>query len=121
MYRRRFERLVSRALRQLPSEIRDRLDNVAVVVEDEPSIHQLASAGVRAGDTLLGLYQGVPLTHRTSSYGMVLPDKVTIFRKPIESICSSDQEIVRQVRQTVIHEIAHHFGLSESDLRRLRR
>ncbi len=121
MYRRRFERLVSRALRQLPPDIRGRLDNVAVVVEDEPSPYQLASSGVRPGDTLLGLYQGIPLTQRSSSYGMVLPDKVTIFRKPIESICASDQEIVRQVRQTVIHEIAHHFGLSESDLRRLRR
>ena len=76
---------------------------------------------MRPGDTLLGLYQGVPLIHRTSSYGMVLPDKVTIFRKPIESISYSDQEIVRQVRQTVVHEIAHHFGLSESDLRRLHR
>jgi predicted Zn-dependent protease with MMP-like domain len=121
MYRRRFERLVSRALRQLPGEIRDCLDNVAVVVEDEPSPHQISSAGIRSGDTLLGLYQGVPLTQRSSSYGMVLPDKVTIFRKPIESICASDQEIVYQVRKTVVHEIAHHFGLSESDLRRLRR
>jgi len=121
MYRRRFERLVSRALRQLPGAIRDRLDNVAVVVEDEPSPDQLASAGLRPGDTLLGLYQGVPLTQRTSSYSMVLPDKVTIFRKTIESICASDQQIVYQVRQTVIHEIAHHFGLSEADLRRLRR
>ncbi len=121
MYRRRFERLVSRALRQLPVDIRDRMDNVAVVVEDEPTPLQLASAGVRPGDTLLGLYQGIPLTQRTSYYGMVLPDKVTIFRKPIESICSSDQQIVYQVRQTVIHEIAHHFGLSEEDLRRLRR
>jgi predicted Zn-dependent protease with MMP-like domain len=120
MYRRRFERLVSRALRQLPREIREQMDNVAVVVEDEPTPDQLATSGVRPGDTLLGLYQGIPLTQRTSAYGLVLPDKVTIFRKPIEACCASDQQIVRQIRQTVVHEVAHHFGLSEADLRRLR-
>ena len=121
MYRRRFERLVGRALRQLPLEIREQMDNVAVVVEDEPTPAQRAAADLPPGDTLLGLYQGIPLTQRTAGYGMVLPDKVTIFRKPIEAICSSDQQIVRQIRQTVIHEIAHHFGLSEDDLRRLHR
>lgn len=120
MYRRRFERLVGRALRQLPAEIRATLDNVAVVVEDEPTPEQIGSAGLMLGNTLLGLYQGIPLTQRSSSYGMVLPDKVTIFRRPIESICDSDYQIVRQIRQTVIHEIAHHFGLSEADVRRLR-
>lgn len=106
-----FEEAVRAALDALPAELRESMSNVTVLVEDEPP----------PGAPLLGLYQGIPLTQRSSSYGMVLPDKVTIFRKPIESICASDQEIVRQVRQTVIHEIAHHFGFSESDLRRLRR
>ncbi len=121
MYRRRFERLVAKALRRLPASVREMMDNVAVVVEDEPSPEQLASTGLRPGDTLLGLYQGTPLTARTSSYGMVLPDKITIFQKPIEAFCRSDQEIVRQIRETVVHEVGHHFGLSEAHLRRLKR
>ncbi len=121
MYRRRFERLVGKALRQLPAEILDMMDNVAVVVEDEPGPEHLAAAGLPAGETLLGLYQGIPLTQRTSAYGMVLPDKVTIFRKPIEAMCRSDQEVVREIRKTVIHEVAHHFGFSEARLRHLRR
>lgn len=121
MYRRRFERLVARALRRLPPDIQALMDNVAVVVEDEPTPAQLASAGLPAGETLLGLYQGIPLTERTASYGMALPDKITIFQGPIEGICDSDQQIVHEIRRTVIHELAHHFGLGEDDLRRLRR
>jgi predicted Zn-dependent protease with MMP-like domain len=121
MYRRRFERLVGRALRRLPSDIRAYVDNVAVVVEDEPGPEHLASAGLPPGDTLLGLYQGIPLTERTSSYGMVLPDRITIFRKPIEAVAQSDQQIVYEIQRTVVHELAHHFGFSEERLRRLRR
>ncbi len=121
MYRRRFERLVVKALRQLPPDLQEMMDNVAVVVEDEPGPEHLDAAGLPRGQTLLGLYQGIPLTARTSSYGMVLPDKVTIFRKPLEEMCRSDQELVRQIRQTVLHEVAHHFGLSETQLRRMRR
>ena len=119
MYRRRFERLVMRAVRQLPAEIRDKMDNVAVVVEDEPTAGQLAASGLPSGDTLLGLYQGVPLTERTSGYGFVLPDKITIFQRPIEDVAASDQAIIFQVRKTVIHEIAHHFGIGDAELRRM--
>jgi len=121
MYRRRFERLVGKALRHLPADIRSYIDNVAVVVEDEPTSEQLASAGLPPGEMLLGLYQGIPLTERTTSYSLVMPDRIAIFRKPIEAICSSDQQVVHEIRQTVIHELAHHFGLSEAHLRRLRR
>ncbi len=121
MYRRRFDRLVARALRQLPRDIQDLMDNVAVVVADSPTPDHLAAAGLPPGETLLGLYQGIPLTERTSGYGLVLPDKITIFQKPIEEICGSDQQVVREIRNTVIHELAHHFGLEESDLRRLGR
>ena len=112
---------MSRALRTLPTDIRNAMENVAVIVEDEPSAEDLAEVGMRPGDSLLGLYRGIPLTDRTSSYGMVLPDRILIYRKPIERMCGSDQEITQQIRQTVVHEIAHHFGLSDSDLRRLRR
>jgi predicted Zn-dependent protease with MMP-like domain len=121
VYRRRFERLVSRALRDLPREIRDLLDNVAVVVEGSPSTADVTSTGLPPGDSLFGLYQGVPLTERNASYGMVLPDKITIFQTPIERFCGSDQQIVHEIRRTVVHELAHHFGLSEDDMRRLRR
>ena len=121
MYRRRFERLVSRALRDLPRWVSDLLDNVAVVVEEEPTPEEVASTGLPPDDSLFGLYQGVPRTERTSSYGMVLPDKITIYQGPIERFCRSDQQIVYEIKRTGVHELAHHFGLSEDDMRRLRR
>jgi predicted Zn-dependent protease with MMP-like domain len=121
VYRRRFARLVSRALAALPARIRGMIDNVAIIVEDEPSPDHLLAGGVGSGDTLLGLYQGIPLTERTTSYNMVLPDRIIIFQRPIEELCRSDQEVMQEVRRTVVHELAHHFGMEESDLRRLRR
>jgi predicted Zn-dependent protease with MMP-like domain len=114
--RRIFERLVAEAMDGLPERFRRRLANVDVVVEDEPSREQLVSAGLPPGETLLGLYQGTPLTERTSYYGMVLPDKISIFRGPIERYCRSRREIREQVRQTIVHEFAHHFGLSDEEL-----
>jgi predicted Zn-dependent protease with MMP-like domain len=114
--RRRFERLVARALRDLPEGIHLMLDNVAVVVEDEPSPEHLAESD---GDTLFGLYQGVPLTERGSGYSMVLPDKITIFRRPIEDACSTPREIEDEVRITVVHELAHHLGIDEDRLEEL--
>jgi predicted Zn-dependent protease with MMP-like domain len=83
-----------------------------------PNARQLRSVGVRHG-TLLGLYEGIPLTERNSGYSMVLPDKITIFQRTIERICGSHAEIVAQVRQTVIHEVAHHFGISDARLEEL--
>lgn len=111
-----FEELVARALDGLPAEFAERLDNVAIVVEDHPSRGQLLSSDVEEGHTLLGLYEGVPLTARTHDYGMVLPDKITIFQKPIETECRTDDEIVEAVRDVVLHEIAHHFGISDERL-----
>ncbi|MDO8689081.1 MAG: metallopeptidase family protein [Dehalococcoidia bacterium] len=114
--RRRFEVLVGRALRRLPGPIRDRLSNVALVVEEEPTPAQLAEAGVGPGSTLLGLYTGIPLTERTTNYGMVLPDRIIIFRRPILEMCRTEEELMDQVRRTVLHEIGHHFGLNEAEL-----
>lgn len=119
MYRRRFERLVHRAVRRLPVDIQGMMENVAVVVEHEPTPAQVAESRLPPGDTLFGLYQGVPLTERSSSYGMVLPDKITIFQKPIEDYCPSDQQIVYQIQRTVTHEVAHHFGIGDDELREL--
>ncbi len=107
---------MARALRDLPNGVQRMLDNVAVVVEDEPSSDQLLEMD---GDTLFGLYQGVPLTERGSGYSMVLPDKITVFRRPIEDACSTPQQIEDEVRITVIHELAHHLGIDEDRLEEL--
>ena len=119
MDRERFERLVAQAIDGLPAEFRNRLDNVDVVVADQPTSVQLAESGLERDETLLGLYEGVPLTERGRSYGMVLPDKITIFQKPIEAECGYDAKIVTEIRKVVRHEIAHHFGISDARLEQL--
>ena len=107
-----FDELVSEALDSLPDDISSLMSNVAVVVEDEPP----------AGLPLLGLYSGVPLTRRTSWYGAVPPDKITIYQGPLERHFGHDDELLRrQVRRVVVHEIAHHFGISDERLRELDR
>jgi predicted Zn-dependent protease with MMP-like domain len=113
-----FDDLVAQALDSLPDDLLEVMSNVEVTVEPTPSARQLRSVGVRHG-TLLGLYEGIPLTERNSGYSMVLPDKITIFQHTIERICGSHAEIVAQVRQTVIHEVAHHFGISDARLEEL--
>ncbi|MCL6647042.1 MAG: metallopeptidase family protein [Chloroflexi bacterium] len=118
MSRRRFERLVARAVRDLPPRIRERLDNVEIVIADWPTREDLAAAGLDEGETLFGLYQGIPLTGRTTSYGFALPDKITIFQGPIEEACRSDWAIRQEVQRTVLHELAHHLGFSDDDLAR---
>jgi predicted Zn-dependent protease with MMP-like domain len=112
----RFEELVEKALDGLPEEFAESLDNVAIFVEDYPSKEQRLSSPQDEDSVLLGLYEGIPLTERGHDYGMVLPDRITIFRKPIESVCRTDDEIVETVRSTVLHEIAHHFGISDGRL-----
>jgi predicted Zn-dependent protease with MMP-like domain len=121
MDRERFEWLVARAVADLPDEFQERMDNIDVVVQDEPTPRQLTDIGLKRGQTLLGLYEGVPLTRRSRAYGMVPPDKISIFQKPIEAICRSDAEIRREVQRVVKHEIAHHFGIGDARLRQLER
>ena len=116
MERPSFERLIRQALEELPNEIRLRMDNVDVVLEDLPTPDQLVGSGLDDDECLLGLYEGIPLPDRYG-YDMVLPDKITLFQKAIESICSSDEEVVAEVRDTVIHEVAHHFGIDDDALR----
>jgi len=117
--RERFERLVAKAVDSLPDEFHTRLENIDVVVADQPSSSQLAEVGRKRGETLLGLYEGVPLTRRSRHYGLVVPDKVTIFQKPIEAIYRSDARIIAEIQRVVQHEIAHHFGISDARLREL--
>ena len=104
----RFEAMVGEALDGLPPELGRLLSNVAVTVEHEPG-----PAG------LLGLYQGIPLTRRTTAYGGVLPDRITIYRHAICARCRTDEEVVDQVRRTVVHEVGHHFGIGDKRLREL--
>jgi len=116
---RKFEWLVAQAIESLPEEFQERLENIDVVVADRPTREQLRVLGGRRGETLLGLYEGVPLTRRSHGYGMVIPDKVTIFQGPIEAMCKNDAQIIAQVQRVVRHEIAHHFGISDDRLRQL--
>jgi predicted Zn-dependent protease with MMP-like domain len=114
-----FEELVAEALDSLPPDIQEKLENVEVVVEWRPSPAQMRRMGLGPGQTLFGLYEGVPLTERTSGYGLVLPDKITIFRQPIEAYCRTDKQVRQTVQRTVLHELAHHFGISDDRLREL--
>lgn len=114
-----FDQLVADALDALPEEIHQWMDNVEVVVADWATPHQLASVKVRSPMHLLGLYQGVPLIRRSTHYGFVAPDKITLFQRPIEHICRTDEEIKQRVQDVLIHELGHHFGIGERRLREL--
>lgn len=114
-----FDQLVADALDALPEEIHQWMDNVEVVVADWATPHQLASVKVRSPMHLFGLYQGVPLIRRSTHYGLVAPDKITLFQRPIEHICRTDEEIKQRVQDVLIHELGHHFGIGERRLREL--
>ena len=115
-----FEEMVREALRSLPREIRDRMENVGVVVEDEPENASSPAARRGSKGTVLGLYQGVPQKHRTHEYGMVMPDKITVYRKNIERSCAETGcDLSEEVRRVVWHEVAHHFGISDRRLRKI--
>jgi len=107
------------ALRRLPKSIKKKMENVDVVVEDRVSPELLLEMGLRSPFELLGLYQGVPLDRRGFYYGNVLPDKITLFQIPIESICKTKEEIEEKVREVVMHEVGHYFGLNDERLREL--
>jgi len=119
MDRERFEKLVLQAVEDLPEEFLAKLSNIDIVVEDYPSLIKMRKIGLRRGQTLLGLYEGVPQTKRGSHYGLVPPDKITIFQKTIESKCRHDAGITAEVQRVVRHEIAHHFGISDARLRQI--
>jgi predicted Zn-dependent protease with MMP-like domain len=116
MDERSFEELVAEALDGLPADIARLLENVEVLVDDWPSRRQAEQADLGPGELLLGLYEGVPLTERTRSYSLVLPDRITIFRGSILRLHRSPVAVREQVRQTVIHELAHHFGIDDDRL-----
>ncbi len=116
----RFEELVITALASLPPALQERISNVEILVKPWPTQAELREARVPDGHTLLGLYQGIPLTERTSSYNLVPPDTITLYQGPLEAATGGDLEALREeVRHTVIHEIAHHFGISDDRLHEL--
>jgi len=111
-----FERLVAQAVESLPRKFLTRLENVDVVVEEEPTEEDLELAGIEPGGTLLGLYHGVPQSQRGPWYGNLLPDRIVIYQRPIEAVARDRREIRKEVRITIMHEIGHYFGLAEDDL-----
>ena len=111
-----FEELVRDAVEQLPDDFLAIMSNVDVQVRRWPTRRQLRHATLDEGETLLGLYEGVPVTDRGGNYNMVLPDIITVFQGPIEGMCSTTEEIVKEVRETITHEVAHYFGISDAEL-----
>jgi predicted Zn-dependent protease with MMP-like domain len=119
MTRQQFEAVVEKALVGLPRVFRDKLKNIAVVVEEWADDQTLEEMGIEPPDTLYGLYRGVDLTQRDSTYGNVLPDTVTIYQGPIEEDCEDEAEMQEVIRETVVHEIGHYFGLDDETMHRI--
>ncbi len=119
--RREFEEITHNALKGLPKFFKEKMENVDVVIESKAPRSLLLKMGLKSPNELLGLYQGVPFNRRGFYYGNVLPDKITLFQIPIESCCRTKEEIEDKVREVVIHEVGHYFGLDEERLRELER
>jgi predicted Zn-dependent protease with MMP-like domain len=116
MTRQRFETLVLQALDLIPDKFRDETHNVAVVIETAPDLETLSELEIQRPDTLLGLYQGVPLPERDWTYGNTLPDRITLFQEPIEAASADDEDVIITIGETIIHEFGHYFGLSEDEI-----
>jgi predicted Zn-dependent protease with MMP-like domain len=116
MNRAAFERLVTEAVALIPKRFRREIRNLALVVEDEPSPALLEEMEIEPPDSLYGLYQGTPLTERRWDYGNTLPDRITLFQKPIEEDCEDEDEVRAVIGETLIHEVGHYFGMSEEEI-----
>jgi len=114
-----FEALITRAMDELPQQYIKGLDNVAITYADEPTPEQLTKQGIRQGHLLLGLYEGIPRTQRGGSYSFVLPDKITLFKHPILAVTHTPEELFEQIKRTLWHEIAHHYGLDHDRIHSL--
>lgn len=119
MERDEFEWIVERAFERLPENFKEAVDNVGILVEDLPSEEIVKKMHLRSRRMLLGLYQGVPLNQRGSWYGMtgVIPDKISLYQKNIEAVCSTDDEIEEKIVEVLIHELGHYFGMDENEIR----
>ena len=116
MTREQFKRLVEEAIDTIPPKFAQEVRNVAIVIEDTPSRELLDDMDVEHDDTILGLYQGVPLPERDWAHGNTLPDRITLFQKTIEEECDDDDDIIVAIGETLIHELGHYFGLSEEEI-----
>ena len=116
MTRERFRQLVLEAVTLIPRGFRREIKNLALVVEDEPAPELLADMEIEPPDSLYGLYQGTPLTERSWGYGNTLPDRITIFQRPIEEDCEDEDEMRAVIGETLIHEVGHYFGMSEEEI-----
>jgi predicted Zn-dependent protease with MMP-like domain len=114
-----FERLVAEALASIPRRFKKAMQNIAIVVEDEPGADLLREMEIEPPDTLLGLYQGTPLTERGWGYGNTLPDRVLIFQGPHERDAEDEEDLVASIAETLIHEIGHYFGMSEDEIQEI--
>lgn len=119
MHRARFRRLVEAAAAAIPPQFADQMDNVEILVRSRPTEEERAEAGIGPRDQLLGLYVGHPLTSRGSYYGNTLPDRIMIYQEAIEAVCRSEADVAAQIRTTVLHEVAHHFGIDDERLQEL--
>lgn len=119
MNRNAFEKLVAEAVNGLPEEFLRKLDNVEIVVEDFPSDEVMEVEGLESPYDLLGYYEGVPLTERDSPDAAWLPDRITIYQEPLESMCANRRELLEEIQRTVVHEVAHFFGIDEKRIEEL--
>ena len=119
MEREKFEKLAEEALAQIPKKFKKLISNLAVLVEEKPSREIFEKTGSTPLSSILGHYHGVPFKHRGPFYGNISPDVIVIYQKSIESICSTEEEIKKKVREVVFHEIGHYFGLSDKELREI--
>lgn len=116
-----FDHLITRAMDELPQQYITGLDNVAIVQADEPSEEQKIKMNLNKHHLLLGLYEGIPLTRRGSGYNFVLPDKITLFKRPILALVSNETELFEQIKRTLWHEIAHYYGLDHDRMDELQK
>jgi predicted Zn-dependent protease with MMP-like domain len=121
MEREKFEKLAEEALDKIPKKFKKLISNLALIVEEKPSREIFEKTGSTPLSSILGHYHGVPFKHRGPFYGNIPPDVIVIYQKPIENICSTEEEIKKKVREVVFHEIGHYFGLSDKELKEIER
>ncbi len=112
-----FQQFMEQAMESIPDIFKGKMDNIAFIVEEYPNSSDLSRLGMTDGRHLLGLYSGIPFTHRNSWYAGTTPDRIILFQRNIEAICSSTEELASKVREVVVHEIAHYFGMTDKEIR----
>jgi predicted Zn-dependent protease with MMP-like domain len=112
-----FQHYIEKALESIPETFRDKMDNIAFIVEPYPSDNDLERLGIKSRRQLLGLYSGIPYTHRDTGYMGSLPDRIILFQKNIESLCRTERDLVEKIREVIIHEVAHYFGMNDEEIR----